>query len=61
LISQAVSSARGHWFDTGENQNMIIFMNGPFHCPWLTFAAVLVAFGSVLAAIIWALLNRLEE
>lgn len=36
-------------------------MSGPFNCPWLTFAAILVALGSVLAAVIWAVITRLEE
>jgi len=36
-------------------------VNGPFNCPWLTFVAVLVALGSVIAAIIWAAFTRLEE
>ncbi len=36
-------------------------MSGPFNCPWLTFTAILVALGSVLAAVIWAVITRLEE
>lgn len=36
-------------------------MNGPFNCPWLTFAAIFVALGAVLAAVIWAVVTRLEE
>ncbi len=36
-------------------------MNGPFGCPWLTFAAVLVALAAIVAAVIWALVARLED
>jgi hypothetical protein len=36
-------------------------MNGPFDCPWLTFAAVLVALGAGVAAVVWAVLVRFKE
>jgi hypothetical protein len=36
-------------------------MSGPFNCPTLTFAAVLVALGSVVVAIVWAIFTRLED
>lgn len=36
-------------------------MNGPFNCPWFTFAAILVALGSVLGALIWSVFSRLED
>lgn len=36
-------------------------MSGPFNCPWLTFAAIIVALISVLGAILWAIFIRLEE
>jgi hypothetical protein len=36
-------------------------MNGPFGCPWLTFAAVLVAAASIVAAVVWALSAKLKD
>jgi len=36
-------------------------VNGPFGCPWPTFAAVLVAAAAVVAAIVWAALVKLKD
>ncbi len=36
-------------------------MNGPFGCPWLTFTAVLVALGAIIAALVWAFFVHLED
>ena len=31
---------------------------GPLNMPWLTFCAVIVTVGSIVAAVIWALADR---
>jgi len=31
---------------------------GPFGIPWLTFAAVLVTLGTVVAAVLWAIFAK---
>jgi len=36
-------------------------MSGPFNCPWLTFGAVIVALGSIVGALLWAIFTRLED
>jgi hypothetical protein len=33
----------------------------PFHLPWLTFGAFLVLGGTILLALVWALLDKRKE